>query len=189
VVEGTLPDTAVVAMSDLGAPAMVVVIAGGRHMPGRAMRAIAAVATGRAFRGNMVTPMATARMPRGRACRLNTRIIPVIAAMVILAGDWTLSVTITVGVKAVPGSLRAGSLPAVVVAGSGIALVAGAPAVGAERNADDYDPLPVAHDLHSDGSAPVLRGDALPPLTRATAMTAAGYAAQIAPCHPLAFSV
>jgi hypothetical protein len=89
-----------------------------------------------------------------RARRLNTRIIPPIVVMVARAGDRTLSVTITVAaVKAVPGNLRAVSLPAAVVVGSGIAPVA-------DARPDD-----------ANGAAVV------------------GAAAQVAPCHPLAFSV
>jgi hypothetical protein len=77
---------------------------------------------------------ATAVVATARACRLNARIIQPIAAMVVLAGDRTLSVTITVAVKAVPGSLHAGSLPAVVAAvDSGIARAADARADDAER--------------------------------------------------------
>jgi hypothetical protein len=193
VVEGTPPDRAVVARSDQGATVMVAVIAGGRHMQGRAMRGMAAMAKAcrvntveasagdRSKRAIAAMPMATAcrtNMAMARACRVKTtvvgggpsmllnpamatakasrltRIIQSIAAMVVLAGDRTLSVTITVAVKAVPGSLRAGSLRVVVAADSGIAQAADARADDAERSADDYD-------------------DMLPPLTRATTATTA----------------
>jgi hypothetical protein len=120
VVEGTLPETAVVTMDDQGATVMAVVVAGGRRMQGRrAIPVIAAAAMARACHVNMATPMATAcriNIATAKACRLNARIIQPIAAMVVLAGDRTLSVRITVAVKAVPGSLRVGSLPAVVAA-------------------------------------------------------------------------
>jgi hypothetical protein len=207
VVEGTPPDTAVGAMSDQGATAMVVAIAGGPHMRdrampvmrdaaavvatakacrvntaaaiagGRSMRARLAMAVAKACRINTVaatarnrTMRATAAVATARACRLNMRIIPAIAAMVALASDLTLSVTITVAaVRDVPGNLRADSLPVAAVVGSGIAQavdarpddanVAAAAAVAATT--DDND----------------------------TTTVGPGYAAQIAPCHPLAFSV
>jgi hypothetical protein len=137
VVEGTPPDTAVGA----DAMAMVVVIAGGPHMRGRgipAMRDVAAVATSKARRVNMVAVTKACRLNTvavARARRLNTRIIPPIAVMVARAGDRTLSVTITVAAaKAVPGNLRAGSLPVAAAVGSGIAPVADARPDDAKRS-------------------------------------------------------
>jgi hypothetical protein len=155
VVEGTPPDTAV-AVGDQGATAMVVVIVGGPRTRGRAMPAmldVAAVAIAAVCRINtaaarvealstsVTAAMATATAYRSntaataRACRLNTRIIPPIAAMVARAGDRTLSVTITVAaVKAVPGNLRADSLPVAVVAGRDTAQAADARPDDAKRS-------------------------------------------------------
>jgi hypothetical protein len=83
----------------------------------------------------VIVPMAIAAMPMGRDSRLNTRIILAIAAMVPLVGDPTISVTITLAVdKAVPGSLRADSHRAVVVA------AASAIAQAADARADDAKP-------------------------------------------------
>jgi hypothetical protein len=176
-------------MSDQGATATVVVIAGGRRMRGRAMVAMARACrvntAAAAMRGRsmpVIAPIAmatsirintsaliarhraTAAMVVARACRLNTRIIPAIAAMAALVGDRTLSVITTVAVvaKPVPGSLRADSLPAVaVLAGNDIAQVVDARA---------GDAKPSGGDTGTDNDAP-------------------GYAAQIAPRHPSAFSV
>lgn len=125
-------DTAVVAMSDQGATVMVAVIARGRHMRGRAM---AAVATAKACRGNTtaatgsqstwVSAAMAIATAMARSCRLNTRITPPIAVTVVRAGDRTLNVTIMLAVvKAVPGSLPADSRRVVVAAGSAIARVA-----------------------------------------------------------------
>jgi hypothetical protein len=128
--EGTPAETAVVAMSDQAVRAMAVLtvaviaaaIAASPRMPGPQM-------SGPHIRASAATATA-------RACRLNTRIIPVIGVMPALASDRTLSVTITLAVvKAAPANPRADSLPvAVVVAGSGIARAADARAGDAKRN-------------------------------------------------------
>lgn len=167
VAEGTRADTAVVAMSDLGATVMAVVIAGGRHMPGRAMRGRAVEATVKANRVNttvvVATPsrMAIAPMATARGCRLNTLITPAIAVMVARGADRTLNVTIMAAVvKGGPGSPRADSR-LVVVADSAIALVADAPADDAKRSGGGQR-----------------RED-----------TPEGDMVRITPCHPFAFSV
>jgi hypothetical protein len=117
------------------------------------MSVTAAMAT--AYRSNTA---ATAR-----ACRLNTRIIPPIAAMVARAGDRTLSVTITVAaVKAVPGNLRADSLPVAVVAARDTGQAGDARPDDAKRSGGGE---------HEPQRCPM------------------GDTAHIAPCHPLAFSV
>ena len=161
VVEGSQPDT-VVAISDQGT--MVVVVAGGRPMPGRAMAAVAAarvsranavamtvgsratslirvIATATSYRNtraaaNMRGPSTVVIVPMatGRACRLNMRINPAIAPMVARRGDQTISVTITVAVV----KAVPGSLHAdslPVAVGSGIAPAADAPADDGKRGA------------------------------------------------------
>ena len=111
--EGTpAADTAVVGIRNQGVTVLVV-IAGGRHIRGRAMAVAVA-----------------------KASRLNTRIIPPIAAMGALAAGLTPNVTVTVAVvKAAPGSHRADSLPAAVAVGSGFAQAADARADHAKRSA------------------------------------------------------
>jgi len=125
VAEGTPADTAVVAMSGQAVKAMVA--------------AMAVIAGSPRMRAMVATVLASAAMATVRACRLNTRIIPAIGAMLALASDRTLSVTITAAVvKAVPASPRADSLPVAVAvavaAGSGIARAADARADDAKRN-------------------------------------------------------
>jgi hypothetical protein len=154
---------------------MVVVIAGALHT-----RVPVAMTVAKACRINTAAAIVRNRSMRAtavRACRLNTRIIPRIAAMVARAGDRTLSVTTTVVavVKAARGNLRADSLPVAAAAGSGIA--------PADARLDDANGAAVV------GPA----ATTTPPQTRTPTPTettmAPGYAAQVAPCHPVAFSV
>ena len=144
----TPPDTAAVAMSDQGATAMVVVIAGVPRMQGRGTRRTVVVATAKAGRINTVQAVTRTRNMRGRAAmatskagRLNTRIIPHTAAMAAPGGDRTLNVTVAaVTVAAVtvgPGSLRADSLPVAVAAASAIVQVVDALAGDANRSCGD----------------------------------------------------
>jgi len=138
----TPPDTAAVAMSDQGATAMVVVIAGVPRMQGRGTRRTVVVATAKAGRINTVQAVTRTRNMRGRAAmatskagRLNTRIIPHTAAMAAPGGDRTLNVTVA-AVTVGPGSLRADSLP-VAAAASAIAQVVDALAGDASRSCGD----------------------------------------------------
>jgi len=149
----TPPDTAAVAMSDQGATAMVVVIAGVPRMQGRGTRRTVVVATAKAGRINTVQAVTRTRNMRGRAAmatskagRLNTRIIPHTAAMAAPGGDRTLNVTVAAVTAAAvtaaavtvgPGSLRADSLPVAVAAASAIVQVVDALAGDANRSCGD----------------------------------------------------
>jgi len=144
----TPPDTAAVAMSDQGATAMAVVIAGVPRMQGRGTRRTVVVATAKAGRINTVQAVTRTRNMRGRAAmatskagRLNTRIIPHTAAMAAPGGDRTLNVTVAAVTAAAvtvgPGSLRADSLPVAVAAASAIVQVVDALAGDANRSCGD----------------------------------------------------